>query len=103
MAYIDPQCFNVKSFVRNEKSDIYTLGVLLWELSSGKPPFESVEAYSIIHQIINGQRELPIDGTPLEYIKLYTKCWDEDPEKRPTIEFILMTLNNVKWITDTSK
>ncbi|KAG9296136.1 hypothetical protein G9A89_011989, partial [Geosiphon pyriformis] len=32
-AYIDPQCFKNEQFIRNKKSDIYALGVLLWELT----------------------------------------------------------------------
>ncbi|CAI2169138.1 11112_t:CDS:2 [Funneliformis geosporum] len=38
-AYVDPQCFKIKNYHRDKKSDIYSLGVLLWELTSGYPPF----------------------------------------------------------------
>src|SRR5438874_13123967 len=99
MAYIDPQFFKDESFARNEKSDIYALGVLLWELSSGKPPFEKLEGYQILLGIKKGHREKQIDGTPTEYVKLYTDCWDENPEKRPTVKIVLETLNKVKWRT----
>ena len=98
-AYVDPQCFQDEEYTRNEKSDIYALGVLFWELTSGKPPFENVKSYLIPMRIKNGNRENAIDGTPSEYIKLYTQCWDEDPEKRPTMEFILASLNKVAWET----
>src|SRR2546421_21348 len=101
MAYTEPQCFGDKHYSRNQKSDIYALGVLLWELSSGRPPFENVEKHLIPLRIINGDREKPIDGTPLEYVELYTKCWNKDPESRPTIEFILETLNAITWETKT--
>src|SRR6185369_1230858 len=103
MAYIDPQRFKGKSFVKNEKSDIYALGVILWELSSGKTPFEHLDSYSLPFEIKNGQREKSVDGTPSEYVKLYTDCWDEDPEKRPTIEFVMETLNGITWRTTISQ
>jgi serine/threonine protein kinase len=32
--YIEPQCFKNLSYKKDEKSDIYCLGVLFWELSS---------------------------------------------------------------------
>ncbi|KAF0553674.1 kinase-like protein [Gigaspora margarita] len=40
LAYIDSQCFLQfgKTIKPDKKSDIYSLGVLFWELSSGKPP-----------------------------------------------------------------
>ena len=97
MAYIDPQSFKDKFFLRNEQSDIYALGIVLWELSSGKTPFEHLPSYLIAFEINNGQREKVIDGTPSEYVELYTNCWGEDPEKRPTIEFVLEALNKITW------
>ncbi|KAG9293150.1 hypothetical protein G9A89_010487 [Geosiphon pyriformis] len=33
-AYINPQCFKDEQFIRNKKSDIYALDVLLWKLTS---------------------------------------------------------------------
>ncbi|RIB14450.1 kinase-like domain-containing protein [Gigaspora rosea] len=50
MAYVEPQCFiqNGRNFKRNENSDIYSLGVLLWELTSGIPPFKN---YNFAFQI----------------------------------------------------
>src|SRR2546423_5049808 len=103
MAYIDPQCFKGNTFSRNEKSDIYALGVIFWELSSGKIPFEHVDRYLIPFEINNGQREKAIAGTPAEYVKLYTDCWNEDPQKRPTLEFVLETLNKITWETNITK
>ena len=45
--YIDPKMFNrrrngnnpIKLYKLNEKSDVYSVGILLWEISSGHPPF----------------------------------------------------------------
>ncbi|CAB5380706.1 unnamed protein product [Rhizophagus irregularis] len=35
--------------------------------------------------IMQGLRETPVTGTPEDYIKLYTKCWNIEPDNRPTI------------------
>ncbi|RIB15101.1 kinase-like domain-containing protein [Gigaspora rosea] len=79
---------------RDEKSDIYSLGVVFWELTSGTPPFSDSPNHAIIIKISQGKRETIIPGTPIDYAKLYMRCWDSEPEKRPTLEEILTELKS---------
>ena len=74
--YIDPQFYRDLNYVRGKESDIYSLGVLLWEITSGYPPFrnfsqEVVERDRLRYLICHNHREVPIKGTPLEYQQLY--------------------------------
>ena len=73
--YIDPKKFNKRSYSLNKKSDVYSVGVLLWEISNGQPPFyKEGELYdaSLAIQIVQGLRETTVPGTPAGYVKLYT-------------------------------
>jgi serine/threonine protein kinase len=93
VGYIDPQCFKDHKYVRREKSDIYSLGVLLWEITSGRPLFHNDNVFKDDIEQNNLQnytgytnlRDKPIEGIPLEYRQLYEKCLDDNPEKRPDI------------------
>ncbi|RIB21656.1 hypothetical protein C2G38_1999075 [Gigaspora rosea] len=94
--YIDPQCLINHKYKRNKKSDIYSLGVILWEISSGRPPFQSFELREALAvHIFLGNREEPIEGTPPQYVKLYKQCWDKDPSIRPEARTVFAVLNEL--------
>ncbi|RIB00159.1 kinase-like domain-containing protein, partial [Gigaspora rosea] len=83
-AYTDPHCLiNRKKSDRDQKSDIYSLGVLLWELTSGIPPFHKFTLMALFHEVLKNNREKIIDGTPSGYSDLYSKCWSFNPNERP--------------------
>ncbi|CAB4379603.1 unnamed protein product [Rhizophagus irregularis] len=92
--YIDPKVLmdNIKL---NEKSDVYSIGVLLWEISSGYPPFHE-ENYnlSLMYKISQGRREEIISNTPDGYSDLYTECWNGEPNKRPSIHEVVNRLRS---------
>jgi hypothetical protein len=81
--YVEPQYLRNPKYELNMKSDIYSLGVLLWELSSGRPP-------------LNEEREKPVANTPLKYLLLYQKCWQDDPNLRPEINEVYEILSKLK-------
>nr|CAG8532960.1 4988_t:CDS:2 [Entrophospora candida] len=93
--YIDPQCFKHNS-KPNKKSDVYSVGVLLWELTSNQPPFSNHhQQFTLMFSISQGIREEPIPNTPDEYINLYKECWQDDPESRPDIQYVETMLNGM--------
>ncbi|EXX52928.1 Cmk2p [Rhizophagus irregularis DAOM 197198w] len=67
------------------KSDIYSIAILMWEISSGYSPFIDYEHddYELAMNIINGMRPEIMSDIPLEYKNLMVQCWDADPLKRP--------------------
>ncbi|CAB4393313.1 unnamed protein product [Rhizophagus irregularis] len=100
--YVDPKSFNDKEkYKLNKKSDVYSVGVLLWQISSGHRPFhEDDYGPSLMLSILNGKREKIIDGTPVRYSKLYTECWGDEPNKRPNIQEIISTLESINSLIE---
>ena len=73
LPYVDPKLFNKKNrYKPNEKSDVYSVGVLLWEISSGHPPFEGQYDIGLALEISQGHREEVISGTPEDFVRIYT-------------------------------
>ncbi|KAF0505659.1 kinase-like protein [Gigaspora margarita] len=95
-AYLAPECLQDHNFKRGKPCDIYSLGMLFWEISSGISPLNGKEKIEIYQCVVDrGERELPIDGTPSDYISLYRNARNGDSELRPGIAAIQRILDKV--------
>ncbi|CAG8572698.1 21501_t:CDS:2 [Dentiscutata erythropus] len=63
--------------------------------NDGVEPFRDNYNVSLAFEIINGTRESSKNGTPREFIHLYEKCWDHNPDRRPNCLEILNELEIV--------
>ena len=74
MPYIDPKGLDKEKGKDALKfCDVYSIGVLFWEISSGARPFENRHYdFHLAIDIAQGLREIPVPDTPNDYIKLYT-------------------------------
>ncbi|CAG8848728.1 31738_t:CDS:1, partial [Racocetra persica] len=92
--FIDPMILDCNA-THDYKSDIYSLGVILWEITSnGRPPLEKFETdLRIAYQTVKGTREKPINESTASYVKLYTDCWNGDPKLRPEINQVYESIH----------
>ncbi|GBB87504.1 hypothetical protein RclHR1_00140008 [Rhizophagus clarus] len=93
LSYIAPEVIVNKKYTF--ASDIYSIGMLMWEISSGQPPFINKHDYDLAIKIVNGMRPKIVPGTPLEYKELMVQCWDANITKRPNIEFLYNKISNI--------
>ncbi|POG61609.1 kinase-like domain-containing protein [Rhizophagus irregularis DAOM 181602=DAOM 197198] len=79
LPYIAPEVINGKGYTF--ASDIYSIAILMWEISSGHSPFIDYkhDDYNLAMDIINGIRPEIMSDIPLEYKNLMVQCWDADP------------------------
>ncbi|RHZ74832.1 hypothetical protein Glove_219g133 [Diversispora epigaea] len=98
IAYSDPMFLSKgDEFERNKASDIYSYGILSWEISSGEIPYKQYKEELLkMNHIINGNREIPVEGTPQDYINIYQDCWKQDPNERPNINLVDRNISLVK-------
>ncbi|PKY63419.1 hypothetical protein RhiirA4_492286 [Rhizophagus irregularis] len=72
--------------------------MLMWEISSEKPPFNNHEHdYDLALNIINGMRPKIISEVPLKYKNLMEQCWNADPSERPDVGTLLKEINEIRF------
>ena len=85
--YLTPEVLSKKPYTK--ESDVYSFGMIMWEHTTGKKPFHDREHnHLLISDILNGIRPQVTDDTPEFYAELMKKCWDHNPENRPTAKEI---------------
>ncbi|GBB83208.1 hypothetical protein RclHR1_00100012 [Rhizophagus clarus] len=91
LPYVAPEILNGKPYTK--ACDIYSFGIIMVEMSTGKPPYGNMSHdENLALAICNGLRPKVIKGTPKCYIDLVNKCLDSDPEKRPSSREILKVI-----------
>src|SRR5688572_28454069 len=84
--HVEPKLLLDQSYKKDARSDIYSFGVIMWEISSGVPPYNNdLNKNDLILNILQNKREEIVTNTPKTYSDLYAECWNDDPNKRPTI------------------
>ncbi|KAH0855688.1 hypothetical protein HID58_003953 [Brassica napus] len=78
-------------------SDIYSFGVVLWELATEKIPWETLNAMQVIGAVgfMNQRLEIPKDIDPL-WIALMESCWHSDTKLRPTFQELMDKLREMQ-------
>ncbi len=66
------------------KVDVYSFGIVLWELITGLLPFQNMTAVQAAFAVVNrGVRpSIPADCPPA-LADIMTRCWDANAELRP--------------------
>ncbi|KAM1166407.1 hypothetical protein ACFX13_026265 [Malus domestica] len=77
-----------------EKCDIFSLGVLMWELCTLNRPWEGVPPERVVYAVANEGSRLEIPDGPLG--RLISDCWTE-PQDRPSCEDILSRLLDCEY------
>lgn len=85
--WMAPETFDSKNYTN--KVDVYSYGILLWEMLTEDIPFQGLTPIQIAYKVTkdNERPEFP-SNTPRPLKSLIRKCWDRNPDNRPTFSQI---------------
>jgi serine/threonine protein kinase len=98
---LDPEEFGLKESHPTKQSDCYALGVVIYEVLTGKPPFAGYRNAYVVRMVLSGKRP----PRPEEEGNLFTdetwevveRCWKKQPGDRPSAKDVL---SNGSYIRD---
>eukprot|EP00041_Stephanoeca_diplocostata_P020282 m.451574 g.451574 ORF g.451574 m.451574 type:complete len:192 (-) comp21528_c0_seq16:124-699(-) len=101
--WMAPELLGNTGDVYSEKIDVYSFGIVMWELATRKTPWKGEIKASGIRfmselrkRVVDGERpSFPDDvqaECPHTYMELVHRCWEQKAARRPSFDEILQDL-----------
>ncbi|XP_022720003.1 serine/threonine-protein kinase EDR1-like isoform X2 [Durio zibethinus] len=80
----------------NEKSDVFSFGVILWELMTVSIPWSNLNSLQVVGVVGFMDRRLDLpEGLDPQVSSIIRDCWRSDPENRPSFEDIINRMTGI--------
>uniref|UniRef100_A0A7I4YUS3 Protein kinase domain-containing protein n=1 Tax=Haemonchus contortus TaxID=6289 RepID=A0A7I4YUS3_HAECO len=94
-AWMAPEAYKCQKY--SEASDVWSFGVVLWELLTRKDPHQGHLPITVAYLVSTSGFDLPIaDDCPLKWKDIMQSCWNVEPENRPTFAQLLDLFNEYR-------
>ncbi|KAL3626609.1 hypothetical protein CASFOL_030158 [Castilleja foliolosa] len=86
----------LRNELSDEKADVYSFGVILWELVTQKVPWENLNSIQVIGAVgfMNQRLDMPKDIDP-QWASIIESCWLSEPQLRPSFQEIVEKLKDL--------
>ncbi|CAN6334769.1 unnamed protein product [Urochloa humidicola] len=85
LPWMAPELLNGSSSKVSEKVDVFSFGIVLWEILTGEEPYANMHCGAIIGGIVNNTLRPPIpENCDPDWRNLMEQCWSANPDARPS-------------------
>ncbi|KAL1185305.1 hypothetical protein V6Z11_A01G106300 [Gossypium hirsutum] len=104
LPWMAPELLNGGSNKVSEKVDVFSFGIVLWEILTGEEPYANMHYGAIIGGIVSNtlRPTIPSFCDP-EWRKLMEQCWSPNPAARPSFTEIASRLRTMSAAASQSK
>ncbi|GER52778.1 kinase family protein [Striga asiatica] len=104
LPWMAPELLNGSSNKVSEKVDVFSFGIVLWEILTGEEPYANMHYGAIIGGIVNNTLRPTIPGyCDPEWRRLMEQCWAPNPVGRPCFTEIASRLRVMSSAAQTRK
>lgn len=83
----------LRSEPSNEKSDVFSYGVVLWEIMTQSIPWKDLNSLQVVGIVGFMDRRLDLpEGLDPHVASIINDCWQSDPEQRPSFEELVQRM-----------
>mmetsp|Transcript_5277 Transcript_5277/g.7938 ORF Transcript_5277/g.7938 Transcript_5277/m.7938 type:complete len:528 (-) Transcript_5277:219-1802(-) len=92
--YMAPEVAESRPY--NEKVDVHSYSIVLWEMKSMRKPYEGLHRDQFLSQVVRGHARPQINRRwPKDFSELLKMCWEEDYRNRPSFAEICNRLEQM--------
>uniref|UniRef100_J3MBT6 Protein kinase domain-containing protein n=1 Tax=Oryza brachyantha TaxID=4533 RepID=J3MBT6_ORYBR len=85
LPWMAPELLNGSSSLVSEKVDVFSFGIVMWELLTGEEPYAELHYGAIIGGIVNNTLRPPVpEACDPRWRSLMEQCWSSEPSERPS-------------------
>ncbi|XP_020090154.1 uncharacterized protein LOC109711492 [Ananas comosus] len=96
LPWMAPELLNGSSSLVSEKVDVYSFGIVMWELLTGDEPYADLHYGAIIGGIVSNTLRPPVpDSCDRDWRSLMEQCWLSEPSERPSFTEIANRLRSM--------
>ncbi|XP_062187256.1 serine/threonine-protein kinase EDR1-like [Phragmites australis] len=85
LPWMAPELLTMSGTKVSEKIDVYSFGIVMWEILTGEDPYDGMHYGGVIGGILSNTLRPPVPAScNPEWRKLMEQCWSTEPERRPS-------------------